>query len=60
MCGRLTLFEADKILSQEFGVSGFPYPDSLTPLLVPFLPEEMLAYPAALGSTLPPPTTRDA
>jgi putative SOS response-associated peptidase YedK len=24
MCGRFTLFEADKILSKEFGVSGFP------------------------------------
>jgi putative SOS response-associated peptidase YedK len=24
MCGRFTLFEADKILSREFGVSGFP------------------------------------
>ena len=23
MCGRFTLFEADKILSKEFGVSGF-------------------------------------
>jgi len=23
MCGRLTLFEADKILSREFGFSGF-------------------------------------
>src|SRR5512140_616907 len=28
MCGRFTLFEADKILSKEFGVSGFP---SLSP-----------------------------
>jgi putative SOS response-associated peptidase YedK len=28
MCGRFTLFEADKILSREFGVSGFP---SLSP-----------------------------
>ena len=24
MCGRFTLFEADNILSREFGVSGFP------------------------------------
>ena len=24
MCGRFTLFEADKILSKEFGVSGIP------------------------------------
>jgi len=24
MCGRFTLFESDKILSKEFGVSGFP------------------------------------
>jgi putative SOS response-associated peptidase YedK len=24
MCGRFTLFEADKILSREFGVSGIP------------------------------------
>ncbi len=24
MCGRFTLFEPDKILSREFGVSGFP------------------------------------
>ena len=24
MCGRFTLFEADKVLSKEFGVSGFP------------------------------------
>ena len=28
MCGRFTLFEADKILSKEFGVSGIP---SLSP-----------------------------
>ncbi|OIP34106.1 MAG: hypothetical protein AUK27_08375 [Deltaproteobacteria bacterium CG2_30_66_27] len=24
MCGRFTLFEADKVLSREFGVSGIP------------------------------------
>ena len=52
MCGRFTLFEADKILSKEFGVSGFP-PQSPRYNIAPSQPiAAVRAAPAGSGREL--------
>jgi len=52
MCGRFTLFEPDKVLAKEFGVSGFP-PRSLRYNIAPSQPiAAVRAVPAGSGREL--------